>query len=99
MAITAEQLQDGTFRFHGRAVNITKAKNLALKPFGKQVLNYGQTLQLLPTPEQAQALNQQIGNARFIRNDYLDKRIQMYQKEKKHFPLRCVNIPTAYACA
>lgn len=83
MAITAEQLQDGTFRFHGRAVNITKAKNLALKPFGKQVLNYGQTLQLLPTPEQAQALNQQIGNARFIRNDYLDKRIQMYQKEKK----------------
>lgn len=83
MALTAEQLWDGTFRFHGRARNITKAKNEALRPFGKQVLNYGQTLQLLPTPEQAQALNQQIGNARFVRNDYLDKRIQMYQKEKK----------------
>lgn len=83
MALTAEQLRDGTFRFHGRARNITKAKNEALRPFGKQVLNYGQTLQLLPTPEQTQALNQQIGNARFVRNDYLDKRIQMYQKEKK----------------
>ena len=64
MAITAEQLPDGTFRFHGRANDITIQKNKALEPFGKQVLNYGQVLRLLPTPEQAQDLNQQIGNAR-----------------------------------
>lgn len=63
MAITAEQLPDGTFRFHGRANDITIQKNKALEPFGKQVLNYGQVLRLLPTPEQAQDLNQQIGNA------------------------------------
>lgn len=83
MALTAEQLRDGTFRFHGRAVNITKAKNMALKPFGKQILNYGQTLRLLPTPGQAAALNQQIGNARFVRNHYLDERISRYREEKK----------------
>ena len=41
MAITAEQLPDGTFRFHGRANDITIQKNKALEPFGKQVLNYG----------------------------------------------------------
>ena len=58
MAITAEQLPDGTFRFHGRANDITIQKNKALEPFGKQVL--------------AQDLNQQIGNARFVRNRYLE---------------------------
>ena len=47
MAITAEQLPDGTFRFHGRANDITIQKNKALEPFGKQVLNYGQVLRLL----------------------------------------------------
>lgn len=83
MALTAEQLRDGTFRFHGRTVNITKTKNLALKPFGKQILNYGQTMRHLPTSEQASSLSQQIGKARFVRHDYLDKRIQMYQEEKK----------------
>ena len=83
MAITTEQLRDGTSRFHGRADNITKAKKQALKPFGKQILNYGQTLRLLPTPEQAAALSQQIGNARFVRNHYLNERIQMYREEKK----------------
>ena len=62
MAITAERLTDGTFRFHGRANDITRQKNKALEPFGKQLLNYGQVLRLLPTPEQAQALNQQIAS-------------------------------------
>lgn len=63
MALTAEQLQDGTFRFHGHAVNNTKSKNLDLNPFRKQIMD------------------QQVGNARFIRNDYPDKRIQMYKEE------------------
>ena len=82
MAITAEQLPDVTFRFHGRANDITIQKNKALEPFGKQVLNYGQVLRLLPTPEQAQDLNQQIGNARFVRNRYLEERIRLYQEKK-----------------
>lgn len=83
MAITAERLTDGTFRFHGRANDITRQKNKALEPFGKQILNYGQVLRLLPTPEQAQALNQQIGNARFVRNRYLEERIRLYQQKKE----------------
>ena len=83
MPITAEQLPDGTFRFHGRANDITRQKNKALEPFGKQVLNYGQVLRLLPTPEQAQVLNQQIGNARFVRNRYLRERIRLYQEKKE----------------
>lgn len=83
MAITAERLTDGTFWFHGRANDITRQKNKALEPFGKQVLNYGQVLCLLPTPEQAQALNQQIGNARFVRNRYLEERIRLYQQKKE----------------
>lgn len=83
MAITAEQLPDGTFRFHGRANDITRQKNKALEPFGKQVFNYGQVLRLLPTQEQAQALNQQIGNARFVRNRYLEERIRLYQEKKE----------------
>ena len=82
MAITAKQLPDGTFRFHGRANDITRQKNKALELFGKQVLNYGQVLRLLPTPKQAQALNQQIGNARFVRNRYLEERIRLYQEKK-----------------
>ena len=83
MAITAEQLPDGTLRFHGRANDITRQKNKALEPFGKQILNYGQVLRLLPTPEQAQALNQQIGNARLVRNRYLEERIRLYQEKKE----------------
>ena len=83
MPITAEQLQDGSFRFHGRANDITRQKNKSLEPFGKQVLNYGQVLRLLPTQEQAQALNQQIGNARFVRNRYLKERIRLYQEKKE----------------
>ena len=83
MAITAKQLTDGTFRFHGRANDITRQKNKALEPFGKQVLNYGLVLRLLTTQEQAQALNQQIGNARFVRNRYLEERIRLYQEKKE----------------
>ena len=52
MTVTAEQLPDGTFRFHGRANDITRQKNKALELFGKQILNYGQVLCLLPTPEE-----------------------------------------------
>ena len=36
---TAEQLPDGTFRFHGRANDITIQKNKALEPFGKQEIH------------------------------------------------------------
>ena len=88
MAITAEQLPDGTFRFHGRANDITIQKNKALEPFGKQVLNYGQVLRLLPTPEQAQDLNQQIGNARFVRNRYLEERSVCIRKRNSPLELK-----------
>ena len=83
MAITAKQLTDGTFRFHGRANDITRQKNKALEPFGKQVLNYGLVLRLLTTQEQAQALNQQIGNARFVRNRYLEERNNIVLTDNK----------------
>ena len=46
------------------------------------VFNYGMVLQLLPTECQESEFNQQIGNARFVRNHYLAKREEMYKNSK-----------------
>lgn len=82
--VTAEQLDDGTFKFQcGRnTFNITKQKNKALEPYGKCIHNYGVLLELIPGDKQA-AINQQIGNARVVHNDYFSKRIDYYNENKK----------------
>ena len=82
--VTAEQLPDGTFEFRGGkgGFNIIKQKNKALEPYGKCIHNYGVLLELIPGNKQA-AINQQIGNARVVHNDYLSKREEYYKKTKK----------------
>lgn len=82
--VTAEQLPDGTFEFRGGkgGFNIIKQKNKALEPYGKCIHNYGVLLELIPGDKQA-AINQQIGNARVVHNDYLSKRKEYYKKTKK----------------
>ena len=82
--ITAEQQADGTFEFHGGkgGFNIIKQKNKALEPYGKCIHNYGVLLELIPEDKQA-AINQQIGNARVVHNDYLSKREEYYKETKK----------------
>lgn len=82
MAVTVKKTDDG-FVFSGRAFNITEGKNKALEPYGCMVNDYGIVLELLPDGAQKQALTQQIGNARFIRNRYLDDRIAYYKENKK----------------
>lgn len=83
MAIAVTINDKGKFVFSGKAINITKAKNDALLPFGKCIRCYGLQLELLPTPNQMVALNQQIGNARFVANCYLSKRIEVYEKDRQ----------------
>ena len=82
--ITAEQQADGTFEFHGGkgGFNIIKQKNKALEPYGICIYNIGVLLELIPEGIQA-AINQQIGNARFVHNDYLSKREEYYKETKK----------------
>ena len=82
--ITAEQQADGTFEFHGGkgGFNIIKQKNKALEPYGKCIHNYGVLLELIPGDKQT-AINQQIGNARVVHNDYLSKREEYYKETKK----------------
>ena len=82
--VTAEQQADGTFEFHGGkgGFNIIKQKNKALEPYGKCIHNYGVLLELIPEDKQA-AINQQIGNARVVHNDYLSKREEYYKETKK----------------
>jgi len=82
--ITAEQQADGTFKFHGGkgGFNIIKQKNNALEPYGKCIHNYGVLLELIPGDKQS-AINQQIGNARVVHNDYLSKREEYYKETKK----------------
>lgn len=77
MAITVVP-NNGLFRFSGRAINITEAKNKALEPYNCIVHDYGIVLELLPDDAQMQALAQQIGNARFVRNRYLSDRKDYY---------------------
>ena len=82
--VTAEQQTDGTFEFRGGkgGFNIIKQKNKALEPYGKCIHNYGVLLELIPGDKQA-AINQQIGNARVVHNDYLSKREEYYKETKK----------------
>ena len=82
--VTAEQQSDGTFEFRGGkgGFNIIKQKNKALEPYGKCIYNYGVLLELIPEDKQA-AINQQIGNARVVHNDYLSKREEYYKETKK----------------
>lgn len=82
MAVTATKV-NGQFRFSGRAINITQAKNKALEPYNCIVHDYGITLELLPDDAQKRALAQQIGNARFMRNHYLSDRKDYYKATKK----------------
>lgn len=83
MAIQLKAEKDGTFAFYGKSLQPVKEKNSLLLPYGKQMHYYGQVLRLYPSEEQKTKLNQQIGNARFVRNQYLNQRIQVYQDEKK----------------
>lgn len=82
--VTAEQQADGTFKFHGGkgGFNIIVQKNKALEPYGKCIHNYGVLLELIPGDKQS-AINQQIGNARVVHNDYLSKREEYYKETKK----------------
>ena len=82
--VTAKQQPDGTFEFYGGkgGFNITKQKNKALEPYGKCIHNYGVLLELIPGDKQA-AINQQIGNARVVHNDYLSKREEYYRETQK----------------
>ncbi len=82
--VTAEQHADGTFEFRGGkgGFNITAQKNKALEPYGKCIHNYGVLLGLIPGDKQV-AINQQIGNARVVHNDYLSKREEYYKETKK----------------
>ena len=82
--VTAEQQADCTCEFRGGkgGFNIIKQKNKALEPYGKCIHNYGVLLELIPEDKQA-AINQQIGNARVVHNDYLSKREEYYKETKK----------------
>ena len=82
--VTAEQQADGTFEFHGGkgGFNIIVQKNKALEPYGKCIHNYGVLLELIPGDKQS-AINQQIGNARVVHNDYLSKHEEYYKETKK----------------
>ena len=81
--VTAKQQADGTFEFCGGkgGFNIIKQKNKTLEPYGKCIHNYGVLLELIPGDKQA-AINQQIGNARVVHNDYLSKREEYYRETK-----------------
>ena len=74
--LSLEITNNNEFLFHGRSMNITRDKNNLLAPFSKMVSNYGVVLSLVPAEEQVSLLNQQIGNARFVRNRYLADRIK-----------------------
>lgn len=82
--VTVEFFQDGTYKFSGckGARNVTKLKNETLEKYGKCIHNYGVVLELIPE-DKTSALNQQIGNARFIKNKYLTDRRDYYTKNKK----------------
>ncbi|MDD7209229.1 MAG: RNA-guided endonuclease TnpB family protein [Lachnospiraceae bacterium] len=83
MPVTAEQLPDGTFRFHGRSFKQTEDKNAALAPFHKQIYYYGLKLSVLPVKEEEEGMNQQIGNARFVHNLYFNERNEYYKANKR----------------
>ena len=77
------EIKDGEYIFHGKCLsNITEKKNELLEPYGKIVLNYGIVLQLIPEKHETK-INQQIGNARFVRNNYLTERKNRYNETKE----------------
>lgn len=82
--VTVKQMQDGAFEFSGGrgGFNIVAQKNKALEPYGKCIWNYGVVLELVPGEKQS-AINQQIGNARFVHNNYLHERKEYYNLYKK----------------
>lgn len=82
--VTVKQMPDGTFEFSGGrgGFNIVAQKNKALEPYGKCIWNYGVVLELVPGEKQS-AINQQIGNARFVHNNYLHERKKYYNLYKK----------------
>lgn len=82
--VTVELLPDGIFKFHGGkgGFNIVERKNKALEPYGKCIYNYGLLLELVPG-DKAAAINQTIGNSRFVHNNYLSERIRYYEEQKK----------------
>lgn len=82
--VTVELMSDGTFEFHGGkgGFNIIERKNEALAPYGKCIWNYGVVLELVPGDKLAE-INQQIGNARFVHNNYLSERIKHYKDAKE----------------
>ncbi len=86
MAMTLE-LTDRGYKFSGQSKNFTNEKNALLKPYGKQILNHGKELLLLPDKDQAMLINKTVGCSRCIRNDYLDRRIDLYKTEKRTLTL------------
>ena len=87
-SITVSYNKDtGVFSFAGRAINITKQKNAALAPYNKMVRNYGLVFELKPSKEDIVNLNTQIGNARFMRNQYLSTCKQYYEATHLHLSM------------
>ncbi len=83
MAVELIVTADNEYQFKGTSRHITADKNKLLFPYGKMIHNYGVILEILPTEEQKQKLNQQIGNARFVKNRYLGDRIAYYNEAKE----------------
>lgn len=77
------EIINNKYIFHGRSFTITKDKNTLLEPYGKMLLNYGIILSLLQNEKQTININQQIGNARFVRNNYLSERKNLYETSKE----------------
>lgn len=78
------EVTDGIFVFHGGkgGHNITERKNKALEPYGKCIYNYGLLLELIPG-DKTSRINQNIGNSRYIHNNYLAERIKYYDEHKE----------------
>ena len=78
------EVTDGIFVFHGGkgGHNITERKNKALEPYGKCIYNYGLLLELIPG-DKTSRINQNIGNSRYVHNNYLAERIKYYDEHKE----------------
>ena len=78
------EVVDGIFVFHGGkgGHNITERKNKALEPYGKCIYNYGLLLELIPG-DQTSRINQNIGNSRYVHNNYLAERIKYYDEHRE----------------
>lgn len=78
------EVADGVFVFHGGkgGHNITERKNKALEPYGKCIYSYGLLLELIPG-DQTSRINQNIGNSRYVHNNYLAERIKYYDEHRE----------------